>query len=187
MDEAQAKRVLTKIIQRRTTLKFEAHLAKIFGLPTVRGYLCKVANGKTIPQKKMEDLSKSYIYENLESLVQVILSSKKPLQTGKILSVSVVDSDDYGDESKINKSDSVNAGYLLQMSGFEFVSVYDNDRKMPVKVWKAKCGTENIGYKERAKIAKDQVQSEIEKAKRHVNTYWAPFLNRDTPFLNSLV
>jgi hypothetical protein len=164
MDEAQSKMVLTKLIQGRTTQKFEAHLAKVFGFKAVHVGTCKVTAGKTIPINRMRDIEKSLIFKKLESLVLVILTSQKPLQTGRIISASMGDlNKGYKDESKISKADRVNAGYLLQMAEFEFVSVYDNERKMPVKVWKPKYGTAKLGYKERAKIAREQVHSEIEK------------------------
>ena len=113
----------------------------------------------------MEKLYQSPLMQFTEAMIRAALQADGPFQTREIMMLAAlsVPKAYYMTAQGIPKTEKVMAGYILQMAGFEFVSLYDKDRKMPVKVWKSKYGWGQMDAGTRAKEVMIHMQSELKK------------------------
>lgn len=168
MEDAQAKVVLKKILSKRhSQTEYDLIASAIMGLDEYGrpSYVCTISDNKTISYTLMEKLYHSPLMQFIEPMIKAAMQPDGPFQTREIMMLAAlsVPKAYYMTPQGIPKTEKVMAGYILQMAGFEFVSLYDKDRKMPVKVWKSKYGWGQLDANTRTKEVLLHMESELKK------------------------
>jgi hypothetical protein len=168
MDDGQAKGVIKKILSKRhSQSEFDSIASAIMGLDEYGrpSYVCNITDNKTISHSLMEKLYQSPLMDFTEAMISAALQPDGPFQTREIMMIAAlsVPKAYYMTTKGIPKTEKVMAGYILQMAGFEFLSIYDKDRKMPVKVWKSKYGWGQLDASTRAKEVMLHMENELKK------------------------
>lgn len=156
MDLDTAKTVLKKIIDfpmAESTYGRIARAVMKLDQSVKEKKIVKISKGRTVPYKTLEALTTSPMINYVDELIMAATDPRGPYQSREImmLAAQIKGGDVPFITSKgIPQQYKNQAGHILTLAGFERVSHYDRERKMPVKAWKSMHGFKSLTNEQRA-------------------------------------
>lgn len=132
--------------------------------PTV----CHLTKTRTVAYRAMETLSQSVMMSYVSELITAALYLSGPYQSREIMMIAaeLKGGAPFITATGIPQTYKNQAGHILTMAGFERVSHYDRERKMPVKAWKVKRGWADFTIDQRAELVYSTIKQEMEAVDR---------------------
>lgn len=112
----------------------------------------KLTKEWSVPVKSLDALAASPMMDYVEELIRAALDPRGPYQSREVMLIAASKKEGHAPfitNHGIPQQYKNQAGYILTMAGFERVSHYDRERKMPLKCWKPKHGTKGMTIEER--------------------------------------
>lgn len=163
MTDEDMRTALTRMVQLHVSSSTRQQFATvIFGErelpPTVF-----LSDDRPVLRHTLENLASSPMVNYIPEIIQAALDPRGPFQSREILMLA--------DQLKGGKAFYItangipqnfknDAGLVLSMAGFERVSHYDRERKMPVKAWKVKKAWQHFTPEQRVDMVYDTLRHE---------------------------